>query len=420
MKNIINVVILMLFVNCFGDEFKEFLKANQIVYSTPSEMLRRRAIFEQSKKEIEEFNKEPHSFFLGITQFADKTDEEFNQMFSMKMDRQDEFSMMSTDEEENKNESDDVYMEYNLSQDEETYGREMRRKVRGKKYRGVRFMRKVHVPKKYRIGRKWQFNKKKDIVKELPEGIDFRKFGKLTYIREQTGCGGCWSFASVCALESRYLIDYNLTVDDVGRTWALSEQQLLDCCIENNGCEGGSMERSFRCMNRTKGVMQRIRYPYEAETQDCKEFNNEYKEVTLGGYALVPRGNERALMSAIHKFGVLGIGLDTRSKLFKHYRGGIYYNEECTRRGLSHAMNLVGYGTTKEGQKYYIIRNSWGDWKWGEDGYMRLYRGGNHCGVATNAFFPLFVRRVNDDPKPMSHTETMIKDLINRHRLGWI
>ncbi|ELP85581.1 cathepsin L, putative [Entamoeba invadens IP1] len=417
-------VVLQLIVLARSDQFKEFLKENNIVYTTPSELLRRRLIFEQSLREIEEFNKSPHTFQIGITQFSDQTNEEFQNQFSLTMDRQDEFSLgefsMDSDEDVDNSNTDATYIEYNLEQDEEIYGKEMRRKVRGKRYRGVRFMRKVYVPKKYRIGRKWKFSAKKDKVTELPEGLDFRKFNKLTYVREQTGCGGCWSFASIAAVEAQYLINYNITIEDVGRQWALSEQELLDCCIENNGCEGGSMERAFRCINRTKGVMPRSRYPYEAETQDCKEFNNEYKEVTVGGYALVPRGNSRAVMSALHKFGVLGIGVDTRSKLFKHYRGGVYFNEDCTRRGLSHAMNLVGYGTTKDGQKFYIIRNSWGDWKWGEDGYMRIFRGNNHCGVETNCFFPLFVRKVGDNPKPMNYTEKMIKDLVQRSRNGWL
>ncbi|KAL7720366.1 Cysteine protease [Entamoeba marina] len=383
-------ITLTLFVLTSADQYLDFLNEHQYSYNTIVERIRRRLIFEQTLRDIEMFNSQPHSFYLGVTQFADKDDDEFRSLFSLEMDRDEEFQMLDTEEDDNEYEyeedmnEEEETKEYLLNQD--VYGRDMRRNVRGRKYRGVRFMRKVHIPKKYRIGRKWKYDKHKDRVKELEDGLDFRKFNKLTYIREQTGCGGCWSFASVCAIEARYLIDYNITTDDVGKSWALSEQQLLDCCIENNGCEGGSMERAYRCVNRTKGLMPRSRYPYEAETQDCKEFNNEYKEVTVGGYALVPRGNERALLSAIHHFGVLGIGVDTRSRLFKHYRGGVYYNEECTRRGLSHAMNLVGYGTTKEGQKYYIIRNSWGDWKWGEDGYMRIYRGNNHCGVATNAF----------------------------------
>lgn len=46
-----------------------------------------------------------------------------------------------------------------------------------------------------------------------------------------------------------------------------------------------------------------------------------------------------------------------------------------------HSLLVVGYGITDNGQKYWIVKNSWGD-DWGqENGYVNFIRGVNSCGI---------------------------------------
>lgn len=55
-------------------------------------------------------------------------------------------------------------------------------------------------------------------------------------------------------------------------------------------------------------------------------------------------------------------------------------------------MTVVGYGTTLDGTKYWIVKNSWGE-EWGEKGYIRMQRGISDkrgiCGIAMEASYPI-------------------------------
>lgn len=51
----------------------------------------------------------------------------------------------------------------------------------------------------------------------------------------------------------------------------------------------------------------------------------------------------------------------------------------------NHAVLLVGYGTDEETKEdYWLVKNSWGT-KWGEDGYFRILRGHDECGIESIA-----------------------------------
>ena len=45
-----------------------------------------------------------------------------------------------------------------------------------------------------------------------------------------------------------------------------------------------------------------------------------------------------------------------------------------------HSVAAVGYGQTKEGQEYWIIKNSWNAF-WGKNGFIKIATKGNICGV---------------------------------------
>lgn len=58
---------------------------------------------------------------------------------------------------------------------------------------------------------------------------------------------------------------------------------------------------------------------------------------------------------------------------------------------MNHAVLLVGYGVDNQTEeKYWIVKNSWGE-NWGENGYFRIRRGTDECGIESLAVeaFPI-------------------------------
>ncbi|RHN47042.1 putative fruit bromelain [Medicago truncatula] len=76
--------------------------------------------------------------------------------------------------------------------------------------------------------------------------------------------------------------------------------------------------------------------------------------------------------------------------MFRFYSSGISTGE-CGTQG-NHAVTIVGYGTSNDGTKYWLVKNSWGT-SWGEKGYIRMKRDIDAkeglCGIAMNAFYPI-------------------------------
>jgi cathepsin C len=91
--------------------------------------------------------------------------------------------------------------------------------------------------------------------------------------------------------------------------------------------------------------------------------------------------NEDAVAEALVSQGPLSIIMDATQ--LSYYKGGIWnghFSGEPAALGChndfestNHAVLLVGYGVESSGQKYWIVKNSWGT-GWGEEGYFRIAR----------------------------------------------
>lgn len=174
-----------------------------------------------------------------------------------------------------------------------------------------------------------------------------------------------------------------------GNLVSLSEQQLIDCDVGtyNKGCSGGLMETAYEFIKTNGGLTTETDYPYTAAEGTCDQDKAKNKVVTIQGHKKVDQ-NEASLQAATAQQPV-SVGIDAGGFIFQLYSSGVFTGY-CG-SNLNHGVTVVGYGEDA-GQKYWIVKNSWGT-GWGEEGYVRMERGYSEetgkCGIAMLASYPL-------------------------------
>lgn len=196
---------------------------------------------------------------------------------------------------------------------------------------------------------------------------DWREFNVATDIKDQKNCGSCWAFSVVSAIEAQYAIRKKEHV-------ILSEQQLVDCSKENNGCAGGFLDLAYEYVL-NYGLCLEEDYPYVAKNSDSCSYNNCKKIYPIKETKPV---SPNQLKEIIKYIGPISVGFRVEEDFF-FYKEGIF-DGECEGKYSNHAVLLIGYGVTKvhdeitnksEDVYYYILKNFWGT-SWGENGYARV------------------------------------------------
>ncbi|KAK9113039.1 hypothetical protein Scep_020558 [Stephania cephalantha] len=219
---------------------------------------------------------------------------------------------------------------------------------------------------------------------DLPTEFDWRDRGAVTGVKDQGSCGSCWSFSTTGALEGANFLA-------TGKLVSLSEQQLVDCdhvCDPeqpgscDSGCNGGLMTSALEYTLKAGGLMREEDYPYTGTDRGACKFNKSKIAASVANFSVVSLDEDQIAANLV-KNGPLAIGIN--AVFMQTYIGGVSCPYICGRH-LDHGVLLVGYGSAgfapirfKE-KPYWIIKNSWGE-KWGENGYYKICKGRNICGV---------------------------------------
>ncbi|CAJ0949873.1 unnamed protein product, partial [Mesorhabditis belari] len=213
---------------------------------------------------------------------------------------------------------------------------------------------------------------------KLPEKFDWRDYGVITPVKDQSTCGSCWTFSANGVLEAQHARKHP------GELLDLSEQQIMTCVSPDrlHICKGGKSEDVFEYFLNNSLVTE-AENPYTPSKTitprdaGCKKIIS--PKVKVASHVSLRGSTVDEIKDALIQDGPISVGVYLNPE-FDYYAGGLF-DAPCTdHEAGGHAMIIVGYGKEDDGTPYWIIKNSWGE-DWGEGGYIKWKMGDNLCSV---------------------------------------
>jgi len=214
----------------------------------------------------------------------------------------------------------------------------------------------------------------------IPSDFDSRTQwpGLVHPIRNQQQCGSCWAFSASEVMSDR------VAIANGKASPVLSPEDMVSCDKSDMGCGGGQLPNAWKYIQNT-GLVTDACFPYGAGNgtaptcaTKCVDSESFTRTKATSAYAINGVTN---MQKEIMTHGPIQIAFKVY-KSFMSYKSGVYSKHfwELLPEG-GHAVKVVGWGT-ESGTDYWIVANSW-DTTWGLEGFFKIKRGNDECGLET-------------------------------------
>lgn len=225
---------------------------------------------------------------------------------------------------------------------------------------------------------------------KIPQSFDCRTQwqGLISPILDQGDCGSCYAFATCTAFTDRFAIVVNQPI-------SVRSPQFLVSCVKNNqmlGCNGGTLSAAATaCMDNSIPSLDDM--PYSGSSF------GDVGNCTLPGYRVdqayavtSPAMTNDTAVQRIQRELLSNGSVVSQMTIYEDfydywvsddgYAGSVYVYDGTSANAGGHAVKIVGWGETDDGESYWTVANSWGQsGGFKGSGYFLIRRGTNEVGI---------------------------------------
>jgi len=233
---------------------------------------------------------------------------------------------------------------------------------------------------------------------DIPASFSWGDVNGVNYITQTKNqhipqyCGSCWAQAVTSSLSDRISIMREAAFPEIN----ISPQVLLDCNQVNRGCYGGNHLLGLKYIqengitDETCNIYKAASW-YEGGTKCTKasiceacdsdgtcSLPHSFNNYTISSHYGLK--GESSMMAEILEKGPISCGVYAHPLVNLTGNSVLKTN---TQGPIDHIIAVIGWGIEDNGDKYWILRNSWGEY-WADGGFAKIYRGNNTIRIEEN------------------------------------